>query len=92
VLLDQEGSKPFFPPDNKVVVFNRDGYSTLAHPRRSLGNSVKTHMMRLRKIDSTAHALQQGVDYHLTSFPNWDSYKNFVPAELNDRIIVSLSQ
>jgi hypothetical protein len=41
VLLDHEGGKAFFMHDNKVVVFNRDGDSILAHSTRSLGNSVK---------------------------------------------------
>lgn len=41
VLLDHEGGKAFFLHDNKVVVFNKDGDSILAHSTRSLGNSVK---------------------------------------------------
>lgn len=41
VLLDHEGGKAFFLHDNKVVVFNKDGDSILAHSTRSLGNSVR---------------------------------------------------
>ncbi len=41
VLLDHEGGKVFIQHDNKVVVFNRDGDSILAHSTRSLGNAVK---------------------------------------------------
>jgi hypothetical protein len=41
VLLDHEGGKGFVRHDNKVVIFNRDGDSILAHSTRSLGNAVK---------------------------------------------------
>ncbi len=41
VLLDHEGGKVFIQHDNKVVVFNKDGDSILAHSTRSLGNAVK---------------------------------------------------
>lgn len=41
ILLDHEGGKGFIRRDNKLVVFNRDGDSILAHSTRSLGNAVK---------------------------------------------------
>lgn len=41
VLLDHEGGKGLILHDNKVVVFNKDGDSIVAHSTRSLGNAVK---------------------------------------------------